>query len=73
MSDALDLKKLDNRLVQRYLRKGLLDQREYDTYLKTLPDLAEQAASVEASFEPSDGPQLGNVGAPERESDDSEA
>lgn len=65
MADSLDLKKLDNRLVQRYLRKGLLEQKDYDAYLKTLPDVADQAASVEAAFEPSDAPQLGNASQPE--------
>ncbi|HET7755519.1 MAG TPA: hypothetical protein VFK85_16560 [Anaeromyxobacteraceae bacterium] len=67
----LDLKTLDNRLVQRYLRKGLLDQKQYDEYLKTLPDVADQAASVEAAFEPSEAPQLGNAAQPE--SGDNEA
>ena len=70
MADALNLKDLDSRLVQRYLRKGLIDQREYEAYLKTLPDVADKATSVESSFEPSDAPQLGN--AAQQESGDSE-
>ena len=65
MADALDLKTLDQRLVQRYLRKGLLEQKDYDAYLKTLPDVADKAASVEAAFEPSDAPQLGAAAQPE--------
>jgi hypothetical protein len=68
----LDLKKLDKRLVQRYLRKGLLDTKEYDAYLKSLPDVADQAASVEAAFEPSEAPQPGTA-AEQPESGDNEA
>ncbi len=61
----LDFKKLDSRLVQRYLRKGLLDPREYDNYLKTLPDVADKATTIEAAFEPSGEPQPGNAAQPE--------
>ena len=71
MAEVLDLKKLDQRLVQRYLRKGLLNEKEYESYLKTLPDVADKAASVEAAFEPSDAPDLGNA-VPDPESGDSE-
>jgi len=68
----LDLDKMDKRLVQRYLRKGLLDSKEYENHLKSLPDVADKADSVEAEFEPSEAPQPGAAAQPP-ESGDSEA
>ena len=32
---------LDVRLVERNIRKGLITRDQYETYLKTLPDLAD--------------------------------
>jgi hypothetical protein len=43
---------LDRRVVERYLKKGLLDEKEYQRYLKSLPDLAENAARLETEFQP---------------------
>lgn len=61
MADAIDFKSIDKRLVQRYVRKGLVDPQQYEEYLKTLPDVAELAEVVEAAFEPTGAPQLGNA------------
>jgi len=52
MADTIDSKMLDKRVAQRYLKKGLLAEKEYERYLKSLPDLAESAAQVEATIEP---------------------
>ena len=41
---------LDRRVVERYLKRGLLDEKEYHRYLKSLEDLAEKAGSVETEF-----------------------
>jgi hypothetical protein len=41
---------LDRRVVERYLKKGLLEEKEYARYLKSLDDLAESAGSVETEF-----------------------
>ena len=41
---------LDRRVVERYIKKGLLDEKEYARHLKSLEDLAEQAGSVETEF-----------------------
>jgi hypothetical protein len=57
MADAIDPKLVDKRVAPRYLRKGLLDEKQYEHYLKTLPDLQEQAEDVEAEFEPSAAPR----------------
>jgi hypothetical protein len=53
MADEIDRKLLDRRVAQRYLRKGVLDEKEYEKYLKGLPDLAEQAVPVESDLEAS--------------------
>jgi PAS domain S-box-containing protein len=41
-------------LENRYVRKGVLDEKEWEKHVKGLPDLAEQAAPVEASIEGED-------------------
>jgi hypothetical protein len=53
MADEIDRKLLDRRVAQRYLKKGVLDEKEYEKYLKGLPDLAEQAVPVESDLEAS--------------------
>jgi hypothetical protein len=51
MADQLDNRNVDKRVAHRYLRKGIVDEKDYDKYVKSLPDLAEQAMPVEASIE----------------------
>ena len=34
MADEIDRKLIDRRVAQRNLRKGLLDEKEYEKYLK---------------------------------------
>jgi hypothetical protein len=41
---------LDRRVVERYIKRGLLDEKEYARHLKALADLAENAGSVETEF-----------------------
>ena len=48
------LKYLDRRVVERYMKKGLVDEKEYARLLKTLPDLADKAAKVETDFTSAD-------------------
>jgi hypothetical protein len=50
----LPAKYLDRRVVERYMKKGLLDEKEYARLLKALPDLAEKAAKVETDFSSTD-------------------
>ncbi len=54
MADPIETKLIDKRVAHRYVRKGILDEKEYDKHLKSLPDLAEQALTVEASMEGED-------------------
>ncbi len=48
--EEIPLQYLDRRVVERYIKKGLLDEKEYQRYLKSLDDLAEKAGSVETEF-----------------------
>lgn len=52
--DELSSKYLDRRVVERYIKKGLLDEKEYARLLKALPDLAEKAEKVETDFSSTD-------------------
>jgi len=51
MADTLQNKIIDRRVVSRYLRKGLLDEKEYEQHLKKLPDVSEQAVPIESEIE----------------------
>jgi hypothetical protein len=51
MADPLDNRNIDKRVAHRYVRKGIVDEKDYEKYVKSLPDLAEQAMPVEASIE----------------------
>jgi aromatic ring hydroxylase len=48
---ALPVKYLDVRTVDRYVRRGLVDEKERARLLKALPDLAESSAKVETEFD----------------------
>lgn len=50
MADTLDPKLVDKRTAERNLRKGLLDEKAYERFLKSLPDAAEKAVPVEATM-----------------------
>ncbi len=41
---------LDRRVAERYVKRGLLDEKEYQKYLKSLPDLAETADKIDTEF-----------------------
>lgn len=51
MSD-IDNKLIDKRVVHRYVKKGLVDEKEHEQRLKKLPDLADKAVPVESEIEP---------------------
>ena len=51
MADDIDRKLLDKRVAQRYVRKGVLDEKEYEKYVKGLPDLADHAVPIEADLD----------------------
>ncbi len=54
MADPLENKNVDKRVVHRYVKKGVVDDKDYEKHLKSLPDLADRAAPVEASIEGED-------------------
>jgi len=54
MADQPENKTVDKRVVHRYLRKGIVDEKDFEKHLKNLPDLADRAAPVEASIEGED-------------------
>jgi hypothetical protein len=41
-----EVKKFDVRIAERLLRKGLLNRKDYEKYLKSLPDRADNVAVV---------------------------
>jgi len=51
MADTLETRLLDKRVAHRYVRKGRLDEKEWERHLKSLPDLADRAIPVESEFE----------------------
>ena len=51
MPDTLENKIIDKRVVRRNVRKGLLDEKDFDRHLKSLPDVADQAVPVESEVE----------------------
>lgn len=51
MSDSPENKLVDRRVAHRYVRKGVLDEKDYDRHLKSLPDLADLAMPIEASLD----------------------
>lgn len=51
MTETFENKVLDQRVVKRYVRKGIVDEKDYAAYLKALPDLADQALSVESAMD----------------------
>lgn len=48
MAETLDPRFTDKRTVARQIRTGQLDEKAYERYLKSLPDVAEKAAAAEA-------------------------
>ena len=51
MAETYDIKLIDRRVVKRYVRKGIVDEKEYAAHLKALPDLESQALSVESAMD----------------------
>ena len=51
MAETFETKLIDKRVVTRYLRKGIVDEKEYASHLKALPDLEADALPVDAALE----------------------
>ncbi|HEX9290669.1 MAG TPA: hypothetical protein VF904_14185 [Anaeromyxobacteraceae bacterium] len=54
MPDDIDRKLLDKRVAQRYVEKGVLDEKAYEKHIKSLPDLADQAVPIESDLDDDD-------------------
>jgi hypothetical protein len=54
MPESIENRLVDKRVAHRYVRKGVVDEKDYEKHIKSLPDLAEQAMPVEASIEGED-------------------
>ncbi len=61
MADPFENKLVDKRVAHRYVRKGVVDDKEYEKYVKSLPDLADQAVPIEASIDDDDLDALDEV------------
>jgi hypothetical protein len=59
MADTLENRLIDKRVVQRYVKKGVVDEKDLEQHLKKLPDLADQAVAVESEIEPGEGADEG--------------
>jgi hypothetical protein len=51
MAETYEMKQIDKRVVARYVRRGVVDEKEYAAFLKSLPDLADQCVAIEAFLE----------------------
>ncbi len=65
MADQPENKLVDKRVAQRYVRKGVVDEKDYEKHLKGLPDLAEQAVPIEASIDGDDLDDLDEIDEPD--------
>lgn len=51
MATKIDLSNLDRRLAERLIRKGELEQSEWDKYVETLIDVSERGESISTELE----------------------
>ncbi len=65
MSDPFQNKLVDKRVAQRYVRRGVVDEKDYEKHLKGLPDLAAQAVPIEASIDGDDLDDLDEIDEPD--------
>jgi len=54
MAEPLDPKNIDKRTAARYLAQGEVDEKAWERYLKSLPDVTEKAAQVETTMADTD-------------------
>lgn len=47
MAKEIDILQLDQRTLARYLERGILSQKDYDQYLKDLPDLESEVETLD--------------------------
>jgi len=54
MAEPLDPKNIDKRTAARSLAQGEVDEKAWERYLKSLPDVSEKAAQVETMMADTD-------------------
>ncbi len=54
MAESFEPKDIDKRTAPRYLAQGLVDEKAWERHLKSLPDVAEKAATVETMMADTD-------------------
>ena len=54
MAEPLDPKNIDKRTAARYLAQGEVDEKAWERYLKSLPDVTDKAAQVETMMADTD-------------------
>jgi hypothetical protein len=54
MAESFEPKDIDKRTAPRYLAQGLVDEKAWERYLKSLPDVTEKAATVETMMADTD-------------------
>lgn len=47
---GIPAKYLDRRVIERYLKRGAVDEKELGKHLKALPDLTDACTKVETEF-----------------------
>jgi len=62
MAETFETKQIDKRVVVRYVRRGLVDEKDYAAHLKALPDLADQCVAIEAFLEGDEVDDLDDAG-----------
>jgi hypothetical protein len=48
---ALERQKFDSRLINWNIKRGVITEKEYQEYLKTLPDSSDKARPMEVNLE----------------------
>jgi hypothetical protein len=51
MADQFENRHIDKRVAHRYLKKAVIDEKDYERHIKSLPDLADQAIEIESAME----------------------
>jgi hypothetical protein len=51
MADQFENRHIDKRVAHRYLKKAVIDEKDYEKHIKSLPDLADQAVAIESAME----------------------
>ncbi len=54
--EVKDVRLFDTRTVERNIKRGLITRKEYERFLKSLPDMAEKVSPAESDAPSPDAP-----------------